>query len=48
VRNVYSGQKRLGQIDASRLDAVQSFYLKAGIIQKSTPVGELYTNEFID
>jgi NitT/TauT family transport system substrate-binding protein len=48
VRNVYSGQKKLGQIDPARLDAVQSFYFKAGIIQKSTPVGDLYTNDFID
>ena len=34
--------------DPARLDAVQSFYFKAGIIQKSTPVGDLYTNDFID
>jgi NitT/TauT family transport system substrate-binding protein len=46
-RYVYPGQKVLGQMDPERLAAVQRFYLKQGIIQKETPVGELYTNQFV-
>lgn len=47
-RYVYPGQKKLGVIDAKRLGEVEDFYLKAGIIEKATPVGELYTNEFVE
>jgi NitT/TauT family transport system substrate-binding protein len=44
---VYPGQKELGAIDPERLGKLQDFYLAKGIIQKKTPVDELYTNEFI-
>ncbi len=44
---VYVGQKELGEIDEKRLSNLQDFYLSKGIIQKKTPVNELYTNEFI-
>lgn len=44
---VYPGQKILGEMDESRLSALQDFYLKEGIIEKTTPVKELYTNQFL-
>jgi NitT/TauT family transport system substrate-binding protein len=45
---VYVGQKRLGEIDPERLGKLQDFYLANGIIQKKTPIDELYTNAFIE
>jgi NitT/TauT family transport system substrate-binding protein len=47
TKYVYSGQKRLGEMDEARLAALQEFYLKEGIITTRTPVKELYTNQFI-
>lgn len=44
---VYSGQPRPGEVDRARVSALQSFYLKEGIIGKETPVDELFTNQFI-
>jgi NitT/TauT family transport system substrate-binding protein len=44
---VYVGQKDLGEINVERLTKLQDFYLAKGIIQKKTPVEELYTNQFI-
>ena len=44
---VYPGQKILGEMDEERLSALQNFYLKEGIIEKKTPVKELYTNQFV-
>jgi NitT/TauT family transport system substrate-binding protein len=44
---VYPGQKQLGAIDPERLAKLQDFYLAKGIIQKKTPVDELYTNQFV-
>jgi NitT/TauT family transport system substrate-binding protein len=44
---VYPGQKRLGEIDAERLGNLQDFYLAKGIIQRKSPVEDLYTNAFI-
>src|SRR4051794_41432207 len=44
---VYVGQDRLGEINAQRLGKLQDFYLAKGVIQKKTPVDELYTNQFI-
>jgi NitT/TauT family transport system substrate-binding protein len=44
---VYPGQSVLGEIDGDRLGKLQDFYLKSGIIRKSTPVADLYTNRFI-
>jgi NitT/TauT family transport system substrate-binding protein len=45
---VYPGQKVLGVMDETRLGALQDFYLKQGIIEKTTPVKELYTNQFVE
>lgn len=47
TKYVYSGQARLGEMDETRLAALQEFYLKEGIITQKTPVNELYTNQFI-
>jgi NitT/TauT family transport system substrate-binding protein len=44
---VYPGQKRLGEIDVDRLAKLQDFYLAKGIIQRKSPLDELYTNEFV-
>jgi len=44
---VYPGQKVLGEMDEKRLASLQEFYLKQGIIEKATPVAELYTNQFV-
>ena len=44
---VYPGQKVLGEIDPKRLAEVENFYVKQKIVEKATPIGELYTNEFI-
>ena len=47
AKDVYPGQKVLGEADGARLAKLQDFYLAKGFIQKATPVAELYTNEFI-
>lgn len=44
---VWPGQRVLGQMDAERLGQLQKTYLSQGIIQKETPVGELFTNQFV-
>jgi NitT/TauT family transport system substrate-binding protein len=44
---VYVGQSNLGEVDAARLAKLQDFYLAKGIIQKKTPVEELFTNQFV-
>ena len=44
---VYVDQKRLGEINPDRLSKLQDFYVEKGIIQKKTPVEELYSNQFI-
>lgn len=47
VERTYRGQKVLGEVDASRLEKLQAFYLKQGFIQTPAAIGDLYTNEFI-
>lgn len=47
AKDVYPGQKVLGEADPARLSKLQDFYLSKGFIQKPTPVNELYTNEFV-
>ena len=47
AKDVYPGQKVLGEADGARLAKLQDFYLAKGFIQKPTPVEELYTNEFV-
>jgi NitT/TauT family transport system substrate-binding protein len=44
---VYPGQKQLGEVDVQRLSNLQDFYLAKGIIQRKSPVDELYTNQFV-
>jgi NitT/TauT family transport system substrate-binding protein len=44
---VYPGQRQLGEVNVERLAHLQDFYLAKGIIQKKSPLEELYTNEFI-
>jgi NitT/TauT family transport system substrate-binding protein len=44
---VYPGQKDIGEVNVERLSKLQDFYLSKGLIQKKTPVDELYTNAFI-
>ncbi|HJV27737.1 MAG TPA: ABC transporter substrate-binding protein [Aromatoleum sp.] len=46
-KHVYPGQETLGLIDAKRLKEVQDFYLAEGIVQRATPVEDLYTNQFV-
>src|SRR5689334_3100304 len=47
VELIYPGQTQLGEVNAERLSKLQDFYLAKGIIQKKSPVDELYTNQFI-
>lgn len=44
---VYGGQKKIGVMDGGRLAALQKFYVKHGIVRKELPVGDLYTNRFV-
>lgn len=45
---VYAGQKTLGFMDEERLGELQKFYLEQGIIRTYLPLGDLYTNQFIE
>ncbi len=47
TKRTYAGQKVLGMNDPARLEKLQDFYLKEGIIRKKTPVADLYTNAFV-
>jgi len=44
---IYPGQKELGAVDPERVAKLQDFYLAKGIIEKKSPVEDLYTNQFI-
>jgi NitT/TauT family transport system substrate-binding protein len=44
---IYPGQKQLGAVDPERVAKLQDFYLKAGIIEKKSPVDDLFTNQFV-
>jgi NitT/TauT family transport system substrate-binding protein len=44
---IYPGQKQLGAVDPERVAKLQDFYLAKGIIEKKSPVEDLYTNQFI-
>ena len=44
---VYPGQRRLGEVDVERLGKLQDFYFAKGIIQRKSPVEDLYSNAFI-
>src|ERR1700747_2697019 len=43
----YPGQKQRGEVDPERVAKLQDFYLKAGIIEKKSPVDDLFTNQFV-
>jgi NitT/TauT family transport system substrate-binding protein len=45
---VYAGQSKLGVMNSEQFAKLQDFYLKEQIIRRSTPVQELYTNEFVN
>jgi len=47
VKFVYPGQKTLGEVDVERLAKLQDFYLAKGLIQRKSPVEDLYTNAFV-
>jgi NitT/TauT family transport system substrate-binding protein len=47
AERTYGGQKVPGAMDPQKLAALQDAYLKQGVIQKKTPIDELYTNEFV-
>ena len=47
VELIYPGQTQLGEVNPERLSKLQDFYLAKGIIQKKSPLDDLYTNEFI-
>jgi NitT/TauT family transport system substrate-binding protein len=44
---IYPGQKQLGAVDPERMAKLQDFYLKAGSIEKKSPVDDLFTNQFV-
>ena len=44
VKLVYPGQKQLGEVNAERLAKLQDFYLAKGLIQRKSPLDDLYTN----
>ena len=44
---VYPGQRTLGEVNVERLSNLQDFYLAKGIIQRKSPIEDLYTNQFI-
>jgi NitT/TauT family transport system substrate-binding protein len=44
---VYPGQPQLGEINVERLRNLQDFYLAKGIIQRKSPLEDLYSNQFI-
>src|SRR5262249_12336472 len=46
VTYVYRGADKIGPMDVQRLASLQDFYLKQGIIEKATPVDQLYTDQF--
>lgn len=47
AKNVYPGQRVLGEINEPRLAQLQEFYLAQGIIAQASPVKDLYTNQFV-
>lgn len=47
VKYVYRGQDPLGPMDVKRLAGLQAFYLQQGIIERASPVDQLYTDQFV-
>jgi NitT/TauT family transport system substrate-binding protein len=46
-QHVYPGQETVGAMDEARLGALQDFYVSQGIVRLAVPVGDLYTNRFV-
>jgi NitT/TauT family transport system substrate-binding protein len=44
---VYPGQQQLGEVNSERLSKLQDFYLAKSLIQRKSPVEDLYSNAFI-
>ncbi len=44
---IYPGQKVPGAVDPQRVAKLQDFYLAKGIIQKKSPIDDLFTNQFV-
>jgi NitT/TauT family transport system substrate-binding protein len=44
---VYPGQRQLGEVNVERLGKLQEFYLAKGLIQRKSPIEDLYSNDFI-
>lgn len=47
AKNVYPGQAKLGEFNADRVNALQDFYLKNGIIREKFKTEDLFTNQFV-
>ncbi|MBI1205228.1 MAG: ABC transporter substrate-binding protein [Rhodopseudomonas sp.] len=47
AKNVYPGQKVIGEVNGERLKKLEAFYIDKGIIHNKVPVDELYTNQFV-
>lgn len=48
AKNVYPGQKVLGQFDPERVASLQDFYLQQGIIEKKLDIQDVFTNQFVE
>ena len=48
VKRTYEGQKVLGEIDPTRLETVQKFYLEQNLIRQASPIDALFTNRFVE
>ena len=46
-KNVYVNQKVIGQMDETRLNELQKFYVSNGIVSKELPPKDFYTNQFV-
>jgi NitT/TauT family transport system substrate-binding protein len=47
AKEVYSGQAKFGIIDGERMSKLQDFYFEQKLIDKKTPMAELFTNQFV-
>jgi NitT/TauT family transport system substrate-binding protein len=47
IERTYRGQARLGAVDSARFVDLQKFMVQQGIVRNGSPIGDLYTNEFV-
>ncbi len=47
VKEIYPGQKVLGEMDLDRLREVQDYYLKVKVIRKKSKLTDLFDNSFV-